>query len=93
MVFVLPGGDGEHIKSGLWRTIQLRSVQRGAQQLFRSAADHTGLFALRRLSLVMVNIANKQGSKEVLRDWLMDGKSESCSGFALDLYTAQAAAQ
>lgn len=35
----------------------------------------------------MVNIANKQGSEEVQRDWLMDGK------FELDLENAQAAAQ
>lgn len=32
----------------------------------------------------MVNIANKRGSEEVRRDWLMDGKFESRGGFALD---------
>lgn len=41
----------------------------------------------------MVNIANNQGSEEVLRDWLMNGKFESRSGFELDLDKAQAAAQ
>lgn len=68
-------------------------MQRDARQLFRSAAHHAGLFALRRLSLVTVNTANKQGSEEELRDWLMDGKFESRSEFALDLDKAQAAAQ
>lgn len=50
----------------------LRSWGEQKHQPFRSAADHT------------VNIANKRGSEEVRRDWLLDGKFESRGGFALD---------